>query len=50
MDNAAITTIQEDLVRDMYELVASYREEITHLMEEYDNHQIDTVVQLDVYE
>ena len=48
MDEASNNTIHEGLARDLYKLVATHREEITRLMEEYDAHEIDTIVQLDV--
>ena len=50
MTNEAIATVQEDLARDLYELTAIHREEITHLMEEFDAHDIDMLVRLDGYE
>ena len=46
----AIAKLHEDLTRDLYELFASHREEITRLMEEFDAHDIDTFVKLDGYE
>ena len=50
MREEAISTIQDDLARDLYELAASHREEIPRLMEELDAHDIDTSVKLDNYE
>ena len=50
MTDEAITPVQEDLARDLYELTAIHREEITHLMEEFDAHDIDMLVRLDGYE
>ena len=46
----AISTVQEDIARDLYDMAASRREEITRLMQEFDKHDIDTSVQLDDYE
>ena len=50
MKEEAISIVQEDIARDLYDMVASHREEITRLMQEFDNHEIDTSVQLDGYE
>ena len=50
MDKAAITTVQEELARDLYEIATSHMEEITRLMEDYDDDQIATTIQLDAYE
>ena len=50
MSKEAITAIQEDLARDLYELASNHREEITCLIEEFDAHDIDTSVKLDKYE
>ena len=50
MIEEAISTVQEDIVRDLYDMAASHREEITWLMQEFVKHEIDTSVQLDCYE
>ena len=50
MDEAAIATVQDELAKDIYELSASHREEITKLMEEYDDQHMATTVQFDAYE
>ena len=50
MSKEAIKAVQEDLARDLYELAACYREEITHVMEEFDAHDIDSSVRLHGYE
>ena len=50
MDEATITTIQEKLAKDLYELSTSHREEIAKLMEDYDNHHMATIMQIDAYE
>ena len=47
MIEEAISTIQEDIAKDLYDMAASHREEITQLMQEFDKHEIDTSVQLD---
>ena len=50
MSKETITSVQEDLARDLYELASNHREEITCLIEEFDAHDIDTSVCLDGYE
>ena len=50
MDEVAITTVQEELAKDLYEFSTSHMEEITKLMEEYEDQQMATVVELDTYE
>ena len=50
MDEATIATIQEELAHDIYELSTRHKEEITKLMEEYEDQQMATVVELDTYE
>ena len=40
----AISTVQEDITRDLYDMAASHREEIIRLMHEFDKHEIDTSV------
>ena len=46
----AISIVQEDIARDLYDRVASHQEEITRLIQEFDKHEIDTSVHLDAYE
>ena len=50
MNEEAITTIQEDIACDLYDLATNPQAEITRLMEEFDAHDIDTSVKLDGYE
>ena len=44
MDEAAITGVQEEIARDLYELSTSHREEIVKLMENYDGHHMATAL------
>ena len=50
MIEEVISTLQKDIARDLYDMAASRREEITRLMQEFDKHDIVTSVQLDDYE
>ena len=50
MDEATITTMQQELANDIYELAARHREGITQLLEEFNGQQIATTVELDAYE
>ena len=50
MDDASITTIQDKLANDIYELTMRHKEEINKLLEEYDNQQIAVALELDAYE
>ena len=43
----AISTVQDNLARDLYGLATTHGEEITPLMEEFNAHDIDTSVKLD---
>ena len=45
-----IDTIHEDIIKDMDEIAAFYREEIQRIMQEFDKHDIGTSVQLDKIE
>ena len=45
-----ISTVQEDLARDLYELAVSHREEVPRVMDEFDAHDIDTAAKQDNYE
>ena len=49
MDEAAITTVQDELANDIYELSTCHKDEITKLLEEYDDLQIVVAVELDAY-
>ena len=44
MTEEAISTVQEDIAKDLYDLAACHREEITHIMQEFDKHDVDTTV------
>ena len=44
MTKEAISTVQEEIARDLYEMAAANREEISQLMQEFDKHEIDTSV------
>ena len=44
MIEEAISTVHEDIARDLYDMAASHREEIIRLMHEFDKHEIDTSV------
>ena len=45
-----IDSIQEDIMKDMDEIAAFYKEEIQRIMQEFDKHDIGTSVQLDKIE
>ena len=40
-----IDTVQEEIAKDIYEIVVFYKEEINRIMQEFDKHDIDTSVQ-----
>ena len=44
------TTVQEELANDIHELSTHHKEEITKLLDEYDDQEIETTVELDAYE
>ena len=44
------TTVQEELANDIHELSTRHKEEITKLLDEYDDQEIETTVELDAYE
>ena len=50
MTEEAISTVQEDIAKDLYDMAACHRKEIGRLMQEFDKHDIDTAVQLDAFE
>ena len=50
MTEDAISTIQEDIVKDLSDIAACHKEEVNRLMQEFDKHDIDTVVQFEAYE
>ena len=50
MIEEAISTIQEDIAKDLTEIAACHQEEITRIMQEFDKHDIETAVQFEAYE
>ena len=50
MDEASITTIQDELAADIYELTTCRKKEINKLLEEYDDQQITLTLELEAYE
>ena len=50
MTENAISTIQEDIAKDLSDIAACHQEEINRLMQEFDKHDIETTVQFDDYE
>ena len=50
MDETSMTTVREELANDIYELTAQHREEINKMLDEFEDQQIATAVQLDAYE
>ena len=50
MTKEAISTIQEDIAKDLSEIAACHQEEVNRLMQEFDKHDIDTAVQFEAYE
>ena len=49
MTEEAISTIQEDIAKDLSDIAACHQEEVNRLMQEFDKHEIDTVVQFEAY-
>ena len=45
-----ISTIQEDIAKDLYDIATCHQEDVNRLMQEFDKHEIDTVVQFEAYE
>ena len=50
MSEEAISTVQEDIAKDLYDMAACHREEVSRIMQEFDKHDVDTVVRLDAFE
>ena len=42
-----MSTVQEDIAKDLYEMAAYFREEVNRIMQEFDQHDVNTSVQLD---
>ena len=49
-DEESITTVQDELANDIYELTTRHKEEINKLLEEFDDQQIANTLELDAYE
>ena len=43
----AMSTVQEDIAKDLYDMVMYFREEVNRIMQEFDKHDVDTSVELD---
>ena len=50
MDETNVNMIREELANDIYELATKHMEEINKMLDEFEDHQIATAVQLDAYE
>mgnify|MGYP000656835513 CR=1 FL=1 len=50
VDETSINTAWEELANDIYELATKHMEEINKMLDEFEDHQIATAVQLDAYE
>ena len=50
MTENAISTIQEDIAKDLSDIAACHQEEINRLMQEFDKHDIETAIQFEAYE
>ena len=50
MTEEAISTLQEDIAKDLYDIAACHQEEVSRIMHEFDKHKIDTIVQLEAFE
>ena len=49
MIEEAISTIQEDIAKDLSEIAAYHQEEVNRLIQEFDKHGIETSVQFEAY-
>ena len=47
MTEEAISTVQEDIAKDLYDMAVGHREEDSRIMQEFDKHDVNTTVQLD---
>ena len=50
MDEASINTVREEFANDLYKLIVQHMEEINRILDEFEDQQIATRVQLDAYE
>ena len=50
MTEDAISTIKEDIAKNLSDIAACHQEEVNRLMQEFDKHEVDMAVQLEAYE
>ena len=50
MSDEAMTMVQEDIAKDLHDMVAYFKEEVNRIMQEFDKHDVDTSVELDTVE
>ena len=50
MMEEAISTIQEDIAKDLSDIATCHQEEVNQLMQEFDKDEIDRTVQFEAYE
>ena len=50
IDETSINTVREELANDIYDLTAHHTEEINKMLDEFEDQQIATAMQLDAYE
>ena len=50
MDETSMTTVRQELANDIYELTTQHTEEINKMLDEFEDQQIATAVQLNAYE
>ena len=50
MGETSITMVRKELGNDIYALTAQHTEEINKMLDEFEDRQIATTVQLDAYE
>ena len=46
MSEEAMSTVQEDIAKDLYDMAAYFREEVNRIMQEFHKHDVNTSVQL----
>ena len=46
MSDEAISTVQEDIAKDLYEMAAYHKEEASRIMQEFDKHDVKTSIHL----
>ena len=47
MSEEAMTTVQEDIAKELYDMATYFREEVNRIIQEFDKHDVDTSVELD---